>query len=152
MTALDAREQRFAYLAAGLGTAFSVALWAPTFDERAGVALAAIGVAMAGLLAAAAKRRSRLLTGIAAVLLAFGPWGMAWLIGLPFLVLAGWLAVRGARLQALEPRAPRPPRAPRRRRRDGEAEAAGEEPRGVPLSRSGPPPASKRYTPPQRRS
>ncbi len=147
MNGLDPREQRYAYRLAGFAAVASVALWAPEFDERAGIALSGIGVAMAGLLAAAAWRRSRLLTGLAAVLLAFGPWSMAWLIGLPYLVLAGWLAVRGARKAAADPSAPRPPREPRpRRSRQPTADAGG------PLARSSPPPASKRYTPPQQRS
>lgn len=148
MSGLDAREQRYSYRLAGFAAVASLALWAPEFDERAGIALAGIGVSMAGLLAAAAWRRSRLLTGVAAVLLAFGPWGLAWLIGLPYLVLAGWLAVRGARKAGADPVAPRPPREPRprRSRRQPPADAAG------PLARSSPPPPSKRYTPPQRRS
>lgn len=164
VSALDPKEQRYAYVAAGMGAAASVALWAPAFDERAGIALGAIGVAMAALLAAAARRRSRLLTGVASVLLAFGPWGMAWLIGLPYLVLASWLALRAPKIRAEPPpRAeggedgdagarpgPRTPRTTRWRRRapkdGGTEEAPGPSP-----PRPAPPPASKRYTPPQRR-
>lgn len=143
-SALDEREQRYAYLAAGLGAVTSVGLWAPAFDESAGVALAAIGLAMSALLAAAARRRSRLLTGIAAVLLSFGPWGFLWIVGLPYLVLAGWLAVRAPRP---EPRAPRTPRPSRRRRQaeDGEDGESVPEPRPRPAA----PKASKRYTPPR---
>ncbi|MGH9179674.1 MAG: hypothetical protein ACRD0N_14105, partial [Acidimicrobiales bacterium] len=111
MTPLDDREQRYAVLAATLGAVVSVALWAPQFGERAAVLLSLIGALMSALLYAAARRRSRLLTGVAAVLLAFGPWGYAWLIGLPFLVLAGWLVVRAPRPQPREPRPPREPRA-----------------------------------------
>ncbi len=164
VSALDPKEQRYAYAAAGLGAAASVALWAPAFDERAGIALGAIGVAMAALLAAAARRRSRLLAGVASVLLAFGSWGMAWLIGLPYLVLASWLALRAPRVRAEprrraeageerdaglrpEPRTPRTMRRRRRRAKDGDTEEAAEPSRARPA----PPPASKRYTPPQRR-
>lgn len=149
--ALDDREQRYAFLAAGLGAAVSVALWAPSFDERAGVALAAIGVTMSALLALAARRRSRLFTGGAAVLLSFGPWGFLWLVGLPFLVLAAWLVLRAPRP---EPR-PRPERVSRAsRRRQAEEDAAGDgdgEEAAVtaaPRLPAGPPKASKRYTPP----
>ena len=145
--ALDDREQRWAYRAAGLGAAMSVALWAPSFDEGAGVVLALIGVAMSGLLALTARRRSRLFTGGAAVLLSFGPWGFAWLIGLPFLVLAVWLVLRAPRP---EPR-PRPERAPRRsRRRRAESEEDAEEP-ATPRAPAGPPKPSTRYTPPRSR-
>lgn len=146
--ALDDREQRYAYLGAGLGAAMSVALWAPSFDEWAGVMLAGIGVAMSGLLALAARRRSRLFTGGAAVLLSFGPWGYAWLIGLPFLVLAVWLVLRAPRPEP-RPRPERPPRASRRRTRGGgEGE---EEEASAPPKPAEPPKASKRYTPPRSR-
>lgn len=144
--ALDDREQRYAYLAAGLGAVLSVGLWAPTFDKPAGLAFAGIGVIMSALVAVAAWRRSRLFTGGAAALLSFGPWGFLWLVGLPFLVLAVWLVLRAPRP---EPR-PRPERAPRASRRrqaaagaDAEAEAT-----VAPRAPSGPPKASKRYTPP----
>ena len=146
--ALDDREQRYAYLAAGLGAAMSVALWAPSFDERAGVILALIGVAMSGLVALAARRRSRLFTGGAAALLSFGPWGYAWLIGLPFLVLAVWLVLRAPRPEP-RPRPERPPRASRRRRA---AEDDADEAPPPPKAPAGPPPASKRYTPPRPKS
>lgn len=149
MSSLDDGEQRYAYLAGGLGAFSSVAIWAPAFDERAGIALAAIGLAMAALLAAAARRRSRLLTGIAAVVLSFGPWGALWLIGLPFLALAAWLAVRAPRAGPRTPRVPRDPSPSRRRRRA----AVEEEEDGPPAPpRPRPPVANKRYTPPQRRS
>lgn len=148
--ALDDREQRYAYLAAGLGAAVSVALWAPSFDERAGVALAAIGVAMSGLLALAARRRSRLLTGGAAALLSFGPWGFLWLVGLPFLVLSVWLILRAPRPEP-RPRPERTPRPSRRRRADSADDDAEGSP--VPAARApaGPPKPSKRYTPPRSR-
>jgi hypothetical protein len=145
VTPLDDRERRYSVLAAAFGAAMSVALWAPQFGERAAVLLALIGVVMSALLYGAARRRSRLLTGVAAVLLAFGPWGFAWLIGLPFLVLAGWLVVRAPRPSRGEPRPPSEPRA--RRRRPAPAEdGPGTDPRPPP-----PPRPSKRYTPPQRR-
>lgn len=101
---------------------------------------------MAGFLGAAAWRRSRLFTGLAAVLLAFGPWSAAWLLGLPYMVLAGWLAVRGAKKAAGDPVAPRPPREPRARRSRQPVADAGDAP-----ARPAPP-ASKRYTPPQQRT
>lgn len=151
-SALDDREQRYAYLAAGFGALVSVALWAPSFHAAAGVALAGIGVAMSGLLALAARRRSRLLTGAAAVLLSFGPWGYLWLVGLPFLVLAAWLVLRAPRPPP-RPKAERAARGRRRRRGapagDGTGEAAADaKPAPAP---AGPPRASKRYTPPRSR-
>lgn len=140
MSRLDQREQRFSYAAAAFGALASAGLWAPAFDETAGIVLAAIGVAMAGLLALAARRGSRLLTGLAAVLLAFGPWGMAWILGFPFLCLAAWLLFRGGRLAA-ETRAARPPEPKREPKKKPEA----------PSARPSRPEANKRYTPPQRR-
>lgn len=152
MSGLDDREQRYAYLAAGLGAAASVAVWAHAFDERAGVALAGIGLAMAGLLAAAARRRSRLFTGIAAVVLSFGPWASFWLIGLPFLGLAAWLVVRAPRPEPRARRQPRPHRPSRRRRRASAEDEDDASPVPPPARPARPPAASKRYTPPQRRS
>lgn len=146
MSPLDDREQRYSVLAAAMGAVLSVVLWAPQFDEGAAVLLALVGVAMSALLYAAARRRSRLLTGVAAVLLAFGPWGYAWLIGLPFLVLAGWLVVRAPRPEPGQPRPRREPRARRRRARDGgDGPSGGAQP-------PAPPRPSKRYTPPQHRN
>lgn len=143
--ALEDREQRYALIAAGSGAAVSVALWAPAFDESAGVALAAIGVTMSALLALAARRRSRLLTAGAALLLSFGPWGVAWLVGLPFLGLAAWLVMRAPKLG---PRPPRDPREPRQRRRRGRPKGDDEASEAAPRARPAPPRASKRYTPP----
>lgn len=153
MSTLDAREQRYAYMAAGFGAISSVVLWAHAFDETAGVALAAIGATMAALLAAAARRRSRVLTGVAAVVLSFGPWGTFWLIGLPFLALAAWLAVRAPRRHPPDSTEPRQPVARRRRRRATEGRD-GDEAGAMPVARPrpAPPAANKRYTPPQRRS
>lgn len=141
-SALDQREQRYALLAAGLGAVTSVILWAPAFEERAALALAGIGLAMSALLALAARRRSRLLTGVAAVLLSFGPWGMAWVLGLPYLVLAGWLALRAPR--------PQPGERAGRRGATTDGEEADTDRLRVPVT--GPPRANKRYTPPRRRS
>lgn len=142
--ALDDREQRYAFLAAGLGASVSVALWAPSFDEPAGLALAGIGVLMSALLALAARRRSRLLTGGAAALLSFGPWGFLWLVGLPFLVLAVWLVLRAPRPEP----GPRPERAPRASRRRRAAADDGAEAGVEVRAPAGPPKPSKRYTPP----
>lgn len=152
----------------GLAVAISVALWAPAYNERAALALSGIGIAMAFLLAVAANRRHRLFTGLACILLAFGPWGMAWVVGLPYLMLAAWLALKSNRLQPrMEPegddtgeteerparpvreRPIRPPRK-RRRRRGADEGAAVEATTGSPAKRT-PPPPSKRYTPPNRR-
>lgn len=170
MKPLDDREQRYAYTGVGLAAAVSVALWAPAYDEQAALALSGIGLVMSFLLAVAAKRRHRLFTGLACVLLAFGPWGMAWVVGLPYLMFAAWLALKSNRLQpptehevdengeiierpALPPRPvrERPVRPPRqrRRRRGADEDEAVEATTGAPAKRT-PPPPSKRYTPPNR--
>lgn len=163
MKPLGDKEQRYAFVGAGMAAMASVALWGSQFDEQAAVALAGIGLLMAFLLFVAARSRRRLLTGLACVLLAFGPWGGGWVIGLPFLMLAAWLGLQSSRLQPVaEPEfdehgelVGRPPRTrPPPRRRRGRAGASTETtdaaaPGAGPDRR--PPPPSKRYTPPQRR-
>lgn len=162
---LNDKEQRYARLGAWMGAAVSIALWAPNWTVGAGIALSAIGVIMSGLLALAAKRRSRLWTGLSCLLLSFGPWGMAWIVGLPYLVLAGWLVLKSPRLQprldaevengeivevsstdAAE--VPAPVRARRWSRR--KPTDSSEEPAAAPAPRRAPT-ASKRYTPPHHR-
>jgi hypothetical protein len=97
MTRLDEREKRVALWVAGFGAVSAVALYAPVFDEFiAAFVLAFVGVAMAGLLALASRSGSRLFTCLAAGLLGIGPWGFAYIIGLPFLLFAGWLISRDA--------------------------------------------------------
>lgn len=160
MKRLDDREQRIAYWAAALGAAVSVALWAPEFDKGAAVALAGIGLIMAALLSLAARSRSRLWTCVAAGLLAFGPWGMAWVLGLPYLALVGWLTLRSPRLRPRREAGGEPEgrvvdaaaveTAPRRRPRRRGGDDAGADGGGGGETRT-PPPASKRYTPPHQR-
>lgn len=151
---LGDREQRFAYYAAAFGALASVGLWAPSFDTSTGIALAGIGLFMSGFLAVTARSRKRLATGLASVLLSFGPWSMAWVVGLPFLALTGFLMLKSGLFQPRPARetdgtaevAARPVRESRRRRRaapDPSVETG-------PGARR-PPPASKRYTPPTRR-
>ncbi|MDP9388123.1 MAG: hypothetical protein M3Q48_09485 [Actinomycetota bacterium] len=135
LTTMDATERRWSMAAAAVGALTSIILWAPAFDRQAGVVLALIGVAMSALLALAARAGSRLLTGIAAVLLSFGPWGFAWIVGVPYLVLAGWLAVRAGRARAA-----------------AAVTAPAVEERAAPATgarRSTRPEPNKRYTPPQ---
>lgn len=161
MKRLTDKEQRYASYGVAWAALWSVILWAPSFDEKAAVALSGIGLAMAFLLAIAAKRRQRLFTGLACVLLAFGPWGMAWVLGLPFLLLAAWLALKSNRLQPVaepeldengeiveHPVALARVRPARRRRNAAEGDdTAPDGSTGAPRT---PPPPSKRYTPPQR--
>ncbi|MEO7837662.1 MAG: hypothetical protein ABIS21_08500 [Acidimicrobiales bacterium] len=103
MNPLDDREQRWARWGAGVGAVAFIAYWAPSFDRRPAVTLALIGCAMAAALAFAARRRRRLLTGLAAMVMGFGPWGGVWLLGLPYLVLAARLALRAQRLEEVGP-------------------------------------------------
>ena len=94
MNPLDEREQRWTRRAAFAGATAFIALYASGFDEFRFVVAAAVGVAMCGLLAVAARSRKRLLTGMAALVVGFGPWGFAWVLGAPFLLLSGWLLFR----------------------------------------------------------
>lgn len=112
MTPLDERERRVALWAAAFAAVTSIVFYAPGFDEfTVAIVLALVGVVMAALLALAARSGRRLLTTLAAGLLAIGPWGFAYIIGLPFVILAGWLMYRDANAR----RANQPPRTPRRR-------------------------------------
>jgi len=93
---LDEREKRVTLWAAAFGAVSAVAFYAPAFDLTAALVLALVGVVMAVLLALAGRSGSRLFTCVAAGLLGIGPWGYAYIIGLPFLLLAGWLLYRDA--------------------------------------------------------
>ena len=144
-TPLDDRERRWSLIASAVAAVASVALWAPAFDVAAGVFFGLLGVVLAGLLALAARSRRRVPTGLAAVLLAFGPWAFAWLIGFPFLCLAAWLLFR---------KPPRAEEAGKDDEADGRRARARRPARG---QRAAPgragrrhPEANKRYTPPQR--
>ena len=97
MTDLDERERRLALWAAGIAAATWMLLWALSGFTTTATVLAAVGLGLAGLLALAARHGNRLLTGLAAVVLSFGPWGRAYLLGLPYSLLAAWLLFRGIR-------------------------------------------------------
>lgn len=162
MNPLDEREQRWTRRAAFAGATAFVALYVSGFDEVRFVIAAAIGAAMCGLLAVAARSRKRLLTGLAALVVGFGPWGFAWVLGAPFLLLSGWLLFR-AKPRERRPSSPTEDHdAP-----DDEADERAEEPiadrrRGRKRARAkatpdvvvGPrrPTPNKRYTPPGGRS
>ena len=146
---LDGLERRVASFGAALAAVVSVALWAPALDRFDGIVLTAIGLAMAAFLALAARSGRRLPTGVAAMLLAFGPWSFAWVVGFPYLCLAAWLLFRHGRARTAPrrtegPEEPDQPEHRHRRRPRPEGEAAAR-------SRPHRPEANKRYTPPQRR-
>lgn len=103
MNPLDDQEHRWALWGAGFAGVAFIAYWAPAFDRLAGLQLALIGVAMAAGLALATRKRSRLLTGLAAMLVGFGPWGGIWILGLPYLVLAARLALKAQRALPADP-------------------------------------------------
>lgn len=153
MTRLDARERRLSLWAAAIGAAAWVALLVVSGFSGRVLAIAGTGLALAGLLALAARAGNRVVTGAAAALLGFweGPF-----LGLPFVILAAWLLYRGskARLRQREaaaasasdpaqetPAATTPAKKSRRPERKPTRD------RGAP----GGPQPSKRYTPPQRR-
>ena len=138
---LDERERTVALSAAGLAAVASVALWAPNFEHAEAVVLAGVGVALAVFLGGAALSRRRLVTGLAAMLLAFGPWAFAWVIGFPYVCLAAWLLFRHGRTRAARPERPEGAEG-RRRSKDEPAPAR---------ARPARPEANKRYTPPQRK-
>lgn len=165
MKHLPESEQRWAFLAAGLATAVCLAFLVINLDKSAAVGVSGIGIVSAGLLAVAAKRGSRLSTGVGATVLALVP-SPAWVVGLPYLMVFGWFTLRASRAKLQEAPEPEldedgeivnppirerpPPRTPRRRRRGptGDDTVAARVDGSV--ARKLPPP-SKRYTPPQHR-
>jgi hypothetical protein len=78
-------------LAAIAGGVFAVA-WRDT------IAVAAIGVALAAVLASGAVARNRAVMALGAFLTGFGPWGFAYILGAPYLALAAFLLWRAKRL------------------------------------------------------
>jgi len=155
VTRLDEREKRVARWVAGFGAVSAVALYAPAFDQLAAVVLAFVGVAMAGLLLLASRSGSRLFTCLAAGLLGIGPWGFAYIIGLPFLLFAGWLISRDAQARRAtggRPLKKRPVREKPVREERARAQPVRKKPSGKAQVKEPPKPSrpgrSKRYTPP----
>ncbi|MGH9149505.1 MAG: hypothetical protein ACRD0F_04110 [Acidimicrobiales bacterium] len=108
-------EQRWARRMAVGGAILFVLLFQPAAADARGarLALAGIGVAFCALLYFAAWRGSRVFAGLAAFLVAFGPWSFAWILGLPYLVLATWMAMRARRaIKATAAAPPEPPAPP----------------------------------------
>jgi hypothetical protein len=62
------------------------------------VSVAALGVALASVLAVGAIVRNRAVMAIGAFITAFGPWGFAYIFGAPYLALAAFLLWRANRL------------------------------------------------------
>jgi hypothetical protein len=150
MKRLDDLEQRVAYGAAAVAAVLSIAL--NVYHLPGSLLFALIGVVFAGVMVAAGQRRSRLLAGVAAYLLAFGPWHVA-LVGTPFLMVGLWMWFRGrpgpeeleARRQA------RDARMAERRASRGAGRGRGRSKAGADDDAGGgkkAPPPSKRYTPP----
>lgn len=154
MNPLDEREARLATRAAVVAGAAFVALYATTaFSDSAYVLGASIGLGMALLLWLAARSGRRTLAALAALAVGFGPWGAAWVLGAPFLLLSGWLLTRPrsrARPQI------EPGETPDGETPDGEAPMVGRRRRRqaavtpVDVGRRRPT-ANKRYTPPSGR-
>ncbi len=142
MTRLDQRERRVALWASGVAAATWLVLLGLSGFRATAAVMAGVGLVLSGLLALAARRGNRLLTGLAAVALAFGPWGQAYLLGFPYNALAAWLLVRGMKAKARAAEAAQA--AP------GEPEQALRRERPPVKTRTGRPTANKRYTPPRR--
>lgn len=142
MIPLDERERRISLWAAAVAAGTWVALWALSGPSKVATVLALIGLALAGLLALAARNGSRVLTGIAAVVLGYGPWGQAFILGMPYIALAAWLLYRGMRAKRAQ-RATETATEVTKKPAPRAGRAAGSSSR---------PRANKRYTPPQRRS
>lgn len=134
---LDDRQQRLAYIGAVVAAVGLVAARAADLPES--IPLVALGLAMAAFLAFAARRRSVVLTGAAAFVISFGPWGdVLWFLGAPYIAFGGLLMYRASK-QAAEAAGPREPR---RKKQKEET---------PPPARKSGPDRSKRYTPPTRK-
>lgn len=134
---LDDRQQRLAYIGAAVAAVGLVAPRAGKFPDSIPIML--LGLAMAAFLAFGAHRRSVVLTGAAAFVVSFGPWGeVLWFLGAPYIAFGGLLMYRASKQAA----ATAPPREPRRKK---------EKDVTPPTKKSGPD-RSKRYTPPSTRS
>ena len=134
MITLDDRQQRWAYIGAVVAAVGFVVAQASELPDALG--FVALGLAMAGYLAYAARRRSVGQTGAACFAVSFGPWGGLWFLGAAYIAFGGLLMFRASKAAA----ATRPPREPRRRTPKATAEP--------PKPKR--PPKSKRYTPPKR--
>lgn len=129
---LDDRQQRLAYVGAAVAAVALVAIRVGTFPDS--LPLALLGLLMAAFLAFGARRRSVTLTGAAAFVVSFGPWGdVLWFMGAPYIAFGGLLMYRASKQAA----ATAPPREPRRKKA----------PPTAPATKKGPE-RSKRYTPP----
>lgn len=134
---LDDRQQRLAYIGAGVAAVGLVAARAADLPDS--IPLVALGLAMAAFLAFAARRRSVVLTGAAAFVISFGPWGdVLWFLGAPYIAFGGLLMYRASK-QAAEAAGPR------------EARKKKEKTDAAPPAKKAPD-RSKRYTPPSTRS
>lgn len=139
MVRLDDNQQRYAYIGAAVAAVGFVVAHASNFPDSIGFAV--LGLAMAAFLVVGARRRSVVLTGAAAFVISFGPWGGLWFLGAPYIALGGLLMFRASK-QAAEAAGPREPRRKKEKARP-QAEVA---------DKKRPPDKSKRYTPPTTRS
>jgi hypothetical protein len=134
---LDDRQQRWAYIGAAVAALAFVGGRIPDFPTSVAFLASGLGLLMAALLWYAARRRSVVMTGIAAFLISFGPWTpLTWMLGAFYIAGGGLLMFRASKAAG----ATREPRAPRRPRK---------EPEPTPVAKRAPEP-SKRYTPPKR--
>ena len=155
MKQLDDRERRFVFLGVLAMLVVVPVLWAVgALDHDS---LAAQRALMLGLYAACmafgAWKRSRILSGFAIILLGFGPWGRAWMVGMPYLLLGMWLWFRGkpSQEEIMERRKIREANIAEKRAAKAAARGAGKTPAGSGARTSSPkPPPNKRYTPPKR--
>ena len=153
MKQLDDRERRSVFMGVLAMFVLVPVLWgAGALDDNS---LAAQRALMLGLYAACmafgAWKRSRILTGFAIILLGFGPWGRAWAVGMPYILLGMWLWFRGkpSPEEIEERRKARDAKIAERREAKAAARSGGSGGSGKTRASSSPKP-NKRYTPPKR--
>lgn len=150
---LDASERRLGFAAAALATVAVAVIWVPRLGQHAvkgqasaGEALG-IGLAMAVLIAWAAFLKRRWILAFAALYVGFlGPWSKDFIVGAPFVALAGWLIIRGNRARSAARAATAAEPGPGRTRGAGGRSRASSAPATEDRPRPSP---SKRYTPPK---
>lgn len=153
MKKLDDRERRIVLLAVlGMLVALPVLGAAGLLDPDP-VSRAVFLLVLTSLMAWGAWRRSRVLSGMALFLVAFGPWGRSWFAGMPLMGIGMWLWFRGrpSQEEIEERRKARDAKIAERRaakvaaRRAGNAAGSG----AGPVTKA--PKPNKRYTPPSSR-
>ncbi len=104
---LEPREKWAGLAGAGLAAVGFAVIWVPHLSQptpkghEAAAVYLVIGLVEALVLATCTVARRRYLVGLASLVIGFGPWNSYSVVGVPFIVLAGWTLYRASRLSRL---------------------------------------------------